>query len=93
MEESLDRGQALVARHGGIAAFFFQVVENELKRTIGPVASFIIDDQLVEFGETQDSFPEDQALSFVEALGEDIQNEIKKKEFKRVMMEFLSLKK
>ena len=72
---------------------FFLMVENELKRIIGPVAPFIIDDRLVEYGETQDSFPEDQALSFVEALGEDIQNEIKKKEFKRVMMEFLSLKK
>ncbi len=72
---------------------FFQMVENELKRIMGPMASFIIDDRLVEFGETKDSFPEDQALSFVEALGEDIPNEMKKKEFKGAMMEFLSLKK
>jgi hypothetical protein len=72
---------------------FFQIVENELKRIMGPMASFIIDDRLVEFGGIKDSFPEDQALSFVEALGEDIPNEMKKKEFKRAMVRFLSLKK
>jgi hypothetical protein len=72
---------------------FFQTVENELKGIMGPMASFIIDDRLVEFGEAKDSFPEDQALSFVQALGEDIPNEMKKKEFKRAMMGFLSLKK
>jgi hypothetical protein len=70
---------------------FFQMVENELKKVMGPVAPFIIDDQLIEFGETKDAFPEDQALSFVEVLGEAIPNEAKRKEFKRTMMEFLSL--
>jgi len=72
---------------------FFQRVENELKKIMGPVASFIIDDHLVEFGETRDSFPQDQALSLVEALSEDIANDGKRKEFKKAMMEFLSLKK
>ena len=72
---------------------FFQRVENELKKIMGPVASFIIDDHLVEFGETKDSFPQDQALSLVEALSEDIANDGKRKEFKKAMMEFLSLKK
>jgi hypothetical protein len=69
---------------------FFQMVENELKKIMGPVASFIIDDQLIAFGGAKDSFPQDQALSFVEALSEDIPNEQKKKEFKRAMMEFLN---
>jgi hypothetical protein len=72
---------------------FFQRVENELRKIMGPVAPFIIDDQLSEFGRTKNSFPEDQTLPFIEALGEDIPNETKKKEFKRVMMEFLSLAK
>ncbi|MFB3885821.1 MAG: DUF4388 domain-containing protein [Thermodesulfobacteriota bacterium] len=70
---------------------FFQRVENELKKIIGPVAPFIIDDHLSEIGETRDSFPQDQALSLVEALSEDIPNEQKKKEFKRTVMEVLSL--
>ena len=72
---------------------FFQMVENELRRIMGPMASFIIDDRLVEFGEAKDSFPEDEALSFVEALSEDIPNEMKKKEFKMGMTGFLSVKK
>ena len=72
---------------------FFQRVENELRKILGPVAPFIIEDQLIAFGEAKDSFPQDQALSFVEALVEDIPNEPKRKDFKRAMMEFLSLEK
>ena len=74
-------------------ANFFQMVENELKKGMGPVASFIIDDKLFEFRETKDSLPQDQALSFVEALSEEIPNGQKKKEFLRVMKEFLSSRK
>jgi len=69
---------------------FFQIMEHELKKVMGPVAPFIIDDKLIEFGETMDSLPEDQALSFLESLGEEVPNEQKRKEFKRTMMEFLS---
>ena len=35
---------------------FFQTVENELRKIMGPVAPFIIDDQLTEFGEDQEFF-------------------------------------
>jgi hypothetical protein len=69
---------------------FFQWVENELKKIIGPVAPFIIDDHLVEFGATRESFPQEQTLSLVEALSGDIPNDRKKKEFKRTVMEFFS---
>jgi hypothetical protein len=72
---------------------FFQRVENELKKVIGPVAPFIIDDHLAELGGARDSFPQDQALPLVEALSEDIPNDQKKKEFKRTVMEFLSREK
>ena len=70
---------------------FFQTVENELKKVVGPVAPFIIEDKLIEFGETKESFPKDQALSFIESLGEEIPHELKKKEFIKVMMEGLPL--
>jgi hypothetical protein len=72
---------------------FFQMIEKELQNIMGPVASFIIDDQLAEFGGAQDSFPQDQALPFVEALSNEIPNERKKKEFRKIMMEFLFSKK
>jgi hypothetical protein len=69
---------------------FFIKLENELKKAVGPVASVIIDDKLNEFGNAAASFPQDQALPLVEALGEEIPRDAQKKEFIRAMMEFLS---
>ena len=69
---------------------FFLKVENELKKAVGPVASVIIDDKLNEFGSTAASFAQDQALPFIEALGEEIPRDLQKKEFIKAMMEFLS---
>jgi hypothetical protein len=67
---------------------FFQVIEGELKNIMGPVATFLIDDKLTEFGETKEAFPKDRVLSFVDMLSEEIPNEKKKKEFRKTMMEF-----
>ena len=69
---------------------FFPMVETELKRVIGPLAPLIISDQLSDLGETKDSLGQDQALSFVEKLGEEISNGSKKKEFLRIMTDFLN---
>jgi hypothetical protein len=69
---------------------FFLKMENELKKAVGPVASVIIDDKLNEFRSTAASFQQDQALPFIEALGEEIPRDAQKKEFMRAMMEFLS---
>jgi hypothetical protein len=68
---------------------FFIILEAELKKLIGPMAAFIIDDKLSHLGETRDSLAQNEALSFVEALSEDISQDVKKKEFLRVMTEFL----
>jgi hypothetical protein len=70
---------------------FFQTVEHELKRTMGPVAPFILEDKLIDFGETKESLSQEQALSFVESLGEEIPNMQKAKEFVKVVKELLSL--
>jgi hypothetical protein len=69
---------------------FFLKVENELKKAVGPVASVIIDDKLNEFGSAVASFPQDQARPFIQALGEEVPRDVQKKEFIRVMMEYLS---
>jgi hypothetical protein len=69
---------------------FFPRLEHELKRAMGPVAPFIIDDKLAEFSETRDFFPKDEAEFFVDALGEEIPNDAKRKEFLKAMMAFLS---
>jgi hypothetical protein len=70
---------------------FFQTVENELKRVMGPVAPFILEDKLIDFGETKESLSQEQALSFVESLGEEIPNMQKAKEFVKVVKELLPL--
>ena len=72
---------------------FFSGVENELRKVMGPVSPFVIDDKLVEFGEKKDSFPQEKLLSFVEALGEEIPQDDKRKGFKKAVMEFFSLEK
>lgn len=69
---------------------FFLTVEGELKKAVGPVAPIIIEDKLSEFGETKDSFPQDQALPFIEALGAEIPRDLRKKEFIKAMTEVLT---
>ena len=69
---------------------FFPMIENELRKVMGPVAPFVIEDKLDEFGEIKDSLPQDQAEPFVEAISEEIPHALKRKEFIRVMKEFLS---
>ena len=72
---------------------FFSLIENELRKVMGAVSPFVVDDKLVEFGENKDSFPQDKLLSFVEALGEEIPQDNKRKEFKRAVLEFFSIEK
>ena len=68
---------------------FFSTVEMELKRVMGPVAPFIIEDKVGEFGLTKESFPRDRAGFFIEALCDEIPQEMKRKEFLRAMEDFL----
>ncbi len=69
---------------------FFPTIEYELKKVMGPVAPFIIEDKLAEFGETKDFFPQGQAALFVELLSEEITIDLKKREFVKAMSEILS---
>jgi hypothetical protein len=68
---------------------FFLIVETELKKMIGPMAPFIISDKLSDLGETKDSLAQDQASSFVETLSEEISDDFMKKEFLKVMTDYL----
>jgi hypothetical protein len=68
---------------------FLIMVEAELKKVIGPMAPLIINDKLSKLGETKDSLGQDQASSFIESLSEDVSPDSKKKEFIRIMMDFL----
>lgn len=68
---------------------FFLLLERELKKAIGPVAPFIIEDKLEEFGQTKNAFPNDQAISLIESLSTEIPNPYKRNEFIQVMTKSL----
>ncbi len=76
-----------------VSEVFFSTIEMELKKMIGPLAPLIISDKLSDLGETKESLDQNQALFFVEKLGEDISNESKRKEFVRIMTDFVSAEK
>jgi len=82
-----------VAKKNPVSENFMPTVETELKRVIGPLAPLIISDKLSDLGETKESLDQSQALSFVEKLGEEISNDSKKKEFLRIMTDFISAEK
>lgn len=68
---------------------FFLLLEKELKKAIGPVAPFIIEDKLEEFEQTRSSFPNEQAISLIESLSAEIPNPFKRNEFIQVMTKAL----
>jgi hypothetical protein len=68
---------------------FFLIVEAELKKMIGPMAPFVISDKLSDLGETKGSLAQDQASSFVEALSEEISDDFMKKQFLKIMTDYL----
>ncbi len=76
-----------------VSESFLMTVEAELRKTIGPMAPIIIDDKLSDLGATRDSLAQEDALSFVEKLSEDIPRDSKRKEFLRVIMDFLNTEK
>jgi hypothetical protein len=56
---------------------------------IGPRAPFVISDKLSDLGETKGSLAQDQASSFVEALSEEISDDFMKKQFLKIMTDYL----
>jgi hypothetical protein len=69
---------------------FFIQIEQQLSKAMGPIAPIILEDKLAETGGTRESFPQDQALSFIESLSEEIPQDQKKRDFVSAVMEFLS---
>lgn len=82
-------GEHKPAKKKPVSENFLLMVEAELRKMIGPMAPLIINDKLSDLGETKDSLGQDQASSFIERLSEEVSPDSKKKEFLRVMMDFL----
>ena len=71
---------------------FFPVIENELRKIMGPMAPIIIDDKIAEFGESRDAFPEEQLPPFVQAVTDEIADKTKRALFNKSMTEFITRK-
>lgn len=64
---------------------FFPVVENELRKIMGPIAPIIIDDVIGEIGESKESFPQELIDKFLESIVAEIPNMAKRAEFTKIV--------
>ncbi|MDY7041144.1 MAG: hypothetical protein SVX38_09805 [Chloroflexota bacterium] len=69
---------------------FFSKVEQELTRLMGPMAAFVLQEQIAALGEIREAFPQDKARQLVEGLAADVEGEDKRASFRRVALEILA---
>jgi hypothetical protein len=68
---------------------FFSQVERELTRLIGPMAAFVLEEQVTALGYTREAFPRDKAQQLVERLAAEIEDEDKRPRFQQAALEGL----
>jgi hypothetical protein len=71
---------------------FFPLLEIELKRIMGPIASIIIDDVISDLGQTRESFREELVRPFLQSLAEEISDDVKRASFSTTMAELVAQK-
>ena len=69
---------------------FFSKVERELTRLMGPMAAFVLREQVRALGNTREAFPRGKAHQLVERLAAEIENEDQRTRFQQVALEILS---
>lgn len=69
---------------------FFEFVEHELRKIMGPIAPIVVQDALEDLGEAPDDFPEDRLPAFVQAVSQEISDAAKKTQFSRSVSEYLA---
>jgi predicted regulator of Ras-like GTPase activity (Roadblock/LC7/MglB family) len=80
-EKSLPRREAKAPAGQPVEAAFLGQLEQELARAIGPMAAFIIDEEIEALGESRESFPWDKATHLVEKVSTEIADEGKRLRF------------
>ncbi|MBF0203053.1 MAG: hypothetical protein HQK67_01805 [Desulfamplus sp.] len=68
---------------------FWEQLENELSRAIGPIASIVIDDAISEFNIPKDKFPGKFLYSLIEKVAAEIQSHAEKTQFQKAMLEVI----
>jgi predicted regulator of Ras-like GTPase activity (Roadblock/LC7/MglB family) len=69
---------------------FFSRVEQELIRLMGPMAAFVLKEQMTALGEMREAFPRDKVHQLVEKLATEIEDEDKRVRFRQVALEILA---
>ena len=64
---------------------FFDIMEEEFTKRIGPMAKFIIDDYIDEMGENRDSFPPSQVNELITKISTEIDKRTERGKFKQKM--------
>jgi len=69
-----------------IPASFWEKMEKELSRCIGPIAPLILDDKIEEFNRSRDSFPLEMLYTLVEKVATEIDSPEGKQQFQKTML-------
>ncbi len=70
-----------------ISSTFFQTIENELRKIMGPIAPIVIEDALTYLGESPDDFPEDKLSALMQTVSQEILDVSKRTQFVRTISE------
>ncbi len=93
LERAAEKGQEIKPKiKKTVNGNFFPIIENELRKIMGPIAPIIIDDKIAEFGESREAFPEDQLPPFIQAVTDEITDKSKRALFNKSMTEFIARK-
>lgn len=80
-----DQSQASVE----IPSFFWERLEKELSKSIGPIASLVLDDKVEEFNRTKQNFPHKMLYSLVEKVATEIGSQAERSQFQKTMLEII----
>ncbi|MGD9730969.1 MAG: hypothetical protein AB7U45_02210 [Desulfamplus sp.] len=68
---------------------FWERLENELSKAIGPIASIVIDDSVAEFNTPRETFPPKFLYSLVEKVAAEIHSNAEKTQFQKAMLDVI----
>ena len=68
---------------------FFENLENQLTKIIGPVAPFILEDTLWTLDMKKEKFKAEKLAELIEAISDEIMDDSKKIDFQQVMLELM----
>lgn len=72
-----------------IPVLFWDTIKMELSKSIGPIASIVVDDNVDEFNYSKGTFPKKLLFSFVEKVAGEINSASERNQFQKTMLNFI----